>query len=129
MKFILSLLCVNLLFSTPVFAEDHSENVCSVVDNRICGHLGYHWGIPTTSSEAQFLFHVMGGASELTDLKIDLWMESMGHGTSPVKLERVGVNKYKVSEAFFIMEGEWLVRADFNMDGQAHHLEFAVKAE
>ena len=41
---------------------------------------------------------------------IILWMPSMGHGSSPVKMERTDVGRYKASEIFFIMPGPWEIR-------------------
>jgi hypothetical protein len=41
---------------------------------------------------------------------IVLWMPGMGHGSSPVKIDRTDVGQYKVSEIFFIMPGEWDIR-------------------
>ncbi|MGE3610570.1 MAG: hypothetical protein AB7I27_13350 [Bacteriovoracaceae bacterium] len=42
--------------------------------------------------------------------KIVLWMPSMGHGSSPVTLERIDVGHFKASEIFFIMPGPWDIR-------------------
>jgi hypothetical protein len=39
-----------------------------------------------------------------------LWMPSMGHGSSPVKMERTDVGRFKASEIFFIMPGPWEIR-------------------
>ena len=36
-----------------------------------------------------------------------LWMPSMGHGSSPVTMERVDVGRYRAQDIFFIMTGEW----------------------
>jgi hypothetical protein len=41
---------------------------------------------------------------------IVLWMPSMGHGSSPVKMERIDVGKFRASEIFFIMPGPWDIR-------------------
>lgn len=41
---------------------------------------------------------------------IVLWMPSMGHGSSPVKIERLDVGKFRASEIFFIMPGPWDIR-------------------
>lgn len=41
---------------------------------------------------------------------IVLWMPSMGHGSSPVKIERTDIGRYKASEIFFIMPGPWDIR-------------------
>ena len=41
---------------------------------------------------------------------IILWMPSMGHGSSPVSIERVGLGTYRAFDIFFIMPGEWDIR-------------------
>lgn len=41
------------------------------------------------------------------ELKVKLWMPSMGHGSSPVKISKTGEGVYEVSEVYFIMAGEW----------------------
>jgi hypothetical protein len=45
-----------------------------------------------------------------TDLAVQLWMPSMGHGSSPVRIERQGVGAYRASGIYFIMPGLWEVR-------------------
>ena len=39
-----------------------------------------------------------------------LWMPSMGHGSSPVTLERIDTGTYRASRVFFSMPGEWELR-------------------
>jgi YtkA-like len=41
------------------------------------------------------------------DLYIYLWMPAMGHGSSPVKMKKLNVGEYEVSDAYFIMGGKW----------------------
>lgn len=36
-----------------------------------------------------------------------LWMPSMGHGSMPVKVEKVSEGMYRVTDVFFVMAGEW----------------------
>lgn len=45
------------------------------------------------------------------ELKVFLWMPSMGHGSSPVtlsKTESVGI--YSVTDVYFVMPGAWEIR-------------------
>ncbi len=46
----------------------------------------------------------------IKDPFIVLWMPSMGHGSSPVKIERVDVGRYRATDIFFIMPGPWDIR-------------------
>jgi len=43
----------------------------------------------------------------LNEPNILLWMPSMGHGSSPVSMERIDVGHYRAREIFFIMAGDW----------------------
>lgn len=43
-------------------------------------------------------------------LSAELWMPSMGHGSSPVEIQQVGPLHWLVSEAYFIMSGHWQVK-------------------
>jgi hypothetical protein len=36
-----------------------------------------------------------------------LWMPSMGHGSSPVTVQKVETGLYRASRVFFVMPGEW----------------------
>jgi hypothetical protein len=44
-------------------------------------------------------------------LKIDAWMSQHGHGTRPVTLTVREGGIIEVSKLFFVMPGEWLLRA------------------
>lgn len=127
--FLVAFVCVFGLISFAQ-AEEHSANVCASQNQNVCAHLGYHWGLPATSSEGKFVFHAMTpNQSEISDLKIDLWMDmgnGHGHGSAPVALSKMGINKYVVSNAYFVMTGTWLVRADFKIGNDSFHLEFPV---
>ena len=39
-----------------------------------------------------------------------LWMPAMGHGSSPVTVERIDVGTYRASRVFFSMKGQWEIR-------------------
>lgn len=40
-------------------------------------------------------------------LFIKLWMPSMGHGSSPVKIEKISEGNYLIHQVYFLMPGEW----------------------
>ena len=44
------------------------------------------------------------------NLHVFLWMPSMGHGSAPVKLKKMGDGEYEVSEVQFIMRGKWEIK-------------------
>lgn len=44
------------------------------------------------------------------DVAVVLWMPGMGHGSSPVTVERLDVGTYRASRVFFTMRGSWELR-------------------
>jgi hypothetical protein len=49
-------------------------------------------------------------------LSVVLWMPSMGHGSSPVTIEKIEDGVYRVRRVYFIMPGDWEIRT-FLKDG------------
>lgn len=47
-----------------------------------------------------------------------LWMPDMGHGSIPVRIERVDVGTYRVSHVLFVMAGKWEIHVQLK-DGNA----------
>jgi len=68
---------------------------------------------PTTNGEVVFtikFYHpqtpeILIDADSAWD--VILWMPSMGHGSSPVKIEKIATGYYRVSRVYFIMPGDW----------------------
>lgn len=53
----------------------------------------------------------MATLEDLTEtLTIEAVMPDMGHGTSPVRIEKLKTGVYRVSEIYFSMGGEWELR-------------------
>jgi hypothetical protein len=103
------------LISLTTFAQhhqnEHSVEVCSSVDTTVCAHIG-HMKDLIPSKLGSFVVHVTGPL-EASNMTVLLWMPSMGHGSSPVTVTQFDVNKYNITQAAFIMKGEWLVRLAF----------------
>ncbi len=47
------------------------------------------------------------------DISFYLWMESMGHGSSPIVIKRIDKGIYSLSEIYFSMPGDWQLKIDF----------------
>ena len=77
--------------------------------------LGWTWEtVGNTTQYGSFILQTAqpsGGALVLKDvgaeLKVVLWMPSMGHGSVPVQIEKLSVGLYRIKNIFFIMPGEW----------------------
>ena len=77
------------------------------------------WSQPPTSQGAQdFILDLEGNVSEFDSVAIILWMPSMGHGSAPVKIERISDHQYHVRNVYFIMPGDWEVRMVLKKDKQ-----------
>ena len=44
------------------------------------------------------------------NLDVELWMPSMGHGSSPTTVQKINAVTYDVSNVHFIMGGDWEIR-------------------
>ena len=51
-------------------------------------------------------------------LSVELWMPSMGHGSSPVTVTSIDTGTYRVSDVFFIMRGLWEIHIDILSQGK-----------
>lgn len=72
------------------------------------------WLSPINSTDEGHLLIIAkknGIASDVPEsFSVDLWMPSMGHGSSPVVIKKLGTGIYDVSEVYFIMDGDWQLR-------------------
>ncbi|MGE5085302.1 MAG: FixH family protein [Bacillota bacterium] len=133
-----SALCLGILsllvFSTSAFAAapkagENSANICNETAT-ICAQLQYLTDI-NASNEGKFQVVVTTPQQEsVQNFKLDLWMQMghHGHGSSPVEIAEVGPNQFTISNAWFVMPGQWNVRVDFDFQGEHQHLEIPVIA-
>jgi hypothetical protein len=54
-------------------------------------------------------------------------MASMGHGSAPLDVKRIDVNKYQVKNAWFMMSGPWLVRLKFKDSVQSYEIDIPLE--
>jgi hypothetical protein len=116
--------------TTPVLAAqspkagDVSPTVC-VEDNSSCAAIQYSTDI---NSSAEGVFMVTINATEVSNFKLDLWMQMghHGHGSAPVEIKQINPNTFEITNAWFVMPGKWNVRMDYTVQGEAKHLEIPV---
>lgn len=110
---------------------NHSATICSLKQITTCAHLMYLTPIDS-SNEGQFIVHVTTvDGSIATELKADLWMQmgSHGHGSAPLNITTLNEpNHFKVTNAWFVMPGTWLVRLEFKIGTEIHSIEIPVTA-
>ena len=83
--------------------------------NQICGSI--QWEGPV-SDEKENTFTLTFDQEVSAEVAVQLWMPSMGHGSSPVSIQKVGPGKYLVTRVFFIMPGDWDIRVQIKKNGQ-----------
>jgi hypothetical protein len=72
--------------------------------------------LPTETQFGSFIFTLSDLASDRLDLKdhnpmsVILWMPSMGHGSSPVTVEKIAPGIYRAKKVFFNMKGDWEIQ-------------------
>jgi hypothetical protein len=103
----------------PNYANDASVGATgSVRENDLSAHCFANRGpcvtidweqLPTESDVGSFFFHTSPGDPALPP-SVLLWMPSMGHGSSPVAVEKTGVGEYHATKVFFAMKGVWQLR-------------------
>ncbi|MCC6276513.1 MAG: FixH family protein [Oligoflexia bacterium] len=71
---------------------------------------------PTQDQMGSFTFTL--SHNPLGSIKVVLWMPSMGHGSSPVKVEQLGDRQYRASQVYFSMPGKWQIRFQIKDNNQ-----------
>lgn len=72
--------------------------------------------LPTETQFGSFVFTLSDLATDRLDLtdhnqiSVVLWMPSMGHGSSPVNVEKIAPGIYRAEKVFFNMKGDWEIQ-------------------
>lgn len=67
---------------------------------------------PTTENNGSFSIELLKSSPLITtvkNLKVFLWMPSMGHGSVPVQIHQDNPNLFRIERVFFIMRGDWVI--------------------
>lgn len=119
--------CVMLLTNMAI-ANDlleggiHTPTICSAAAINDCAHLRFDEN-PTSTKESVFLVHLMPADqnTNFTDINVLLWMDmgnGHGHGSAPVEISATEENNhFVVSNAWFVMMGQWQVIVTFKDKG------------
>lgn len=108
----------------------HSANICSATAPEICAHVGYD--TINTSNAASLMLHFMPKSVDpalVTNVKVSLWMPNMGHGTKPVRINRLDSAHIEVTDAYFIMTGNWDIRVDFDYAQGTHQIVIPIEVK
>ncbi|QDK45858.1 serine protease spb1 [Bdellovibrio sp. ZAP7] len=101
-----------------------AECTLKLAQSQLCASIQWVSG-PQSPDESEFILKFWNESTATingpytdptTALSVILWMPSMGHGSSPVKIDKIETGVYRVHRVFFIMPGDWEVRI-FLKDG------------
>ena len=92
---------------------DASTCLATFVKTQAC--LDFKWEkFPTETEMGSFVFttsdQILLDLPSQTPIKVVLWMPSMGHGSSPVTVEKISTGLYRAKNVFFTMKGDWEIR-------------------
>jgi hypothetical protein len=105
--------------SSPNFGGfDKSQKTgSSLLNGRF---LMMNWEVyPTEEKVGSFVFKTyrpnLGDGSPIVEniaetIEVELWMPSMGHGSTPITVEQLDIGTYRANRVFFIMGGDWEIR-------------------
>jgi hypothetical protein len=131
--FALALLASVSMFANVPSASAHSHhtaNYCSTTLPDVCAHLGFE-NEPNSTDEAQFMLDLAPSKANLSKITkvavaLEMNMNGMTHGSSPVTLTPVDAAHYEVTKAYFVMSGAWHVKVTFELNGAAGELSIPI---
>jgi hypothetical protein len=97
---------VNLELCENKSEKTQGSNICVSGSNNSKALLHFHSDKITEESKIA----VFCSSSQSPLNSVELWMPSMGHGSSPVKLSPTKNSCVEISEMEFFMPGDWEVR-------------------
>ena len=126
LKVILVLLPLN--FS---YANSSISSSCQFKINKdLCANLDFKNGI-SRKTDSEFHFQIVdrkGQIQNVEELSIVLWMimkNGHEHGSDEVKIKQIE-KKYSVSNVWFLMVGEWLLKINFKHQGKVYKTNIPV---
>lgn len=61
------------------------------------------------------------------EVSVELWMPSMGHGSSPVSVEKIDLGTFRASQVFFTMPGDWEIRVEVREEARRDQVALPVR--
>lgn len=122
----------SLVFFTTLLVSSFSwaqEAHCLEQGSQICASLEFLSPL-SPDTEGIFLVKFEGLKDEqIRDMKMELWMDmghGHGHGSAPLEIEQLAPDRFKVSNAWFVMRGDWVLRTYFYVDSKPQGIIFPI---
>lgn len=126
MKFLATSILSLILSSTAFAATTHNEVVvCDSVNTSACVQIHFLTDL-ASNVEGKFEVLILNEPTDVIEnFKADLWMQmnpNHGHGSAPLKITSTDPTEYLVTNARFVMKGQWQIRFEFTKNGQTYKL-------
>ncbi|KHD89589.1 MAG: hypothetical protein OM95_02325 [Bdellovibrio sp. ArHS] len=72
---------------------------------------------PNSEQANAFILNLSAPSDQFNELAVSLWMPSMGHGSIPVKIEKINPTQYRITDVYFLMPGDWDIRFTLKNNG------------
>lgn len=95
-----------------------ANSECSLKFNslNLCGQM--EWSqTPKNQTYTTFTLTLNDASLTAADLKVYLWMPSMGHGSAPVQIVDLGNGVFDIQQVYFVMPGSWEIRFEITKNG------------
>ncbi len=115
--------------SVKIDRPDEKVGTCQATfSSGLCVSMSWE-KVPTESDFGAFTFQTLRANPEhnsasaedpANSVAVVLWMPSMGHGSSPVFVEKLGIGSYRATQVFFTMRGDWEIRFQLKDQNGVH---------
>ena len=81
-----------------------------------------NWTVPPTLSELSSLeINLNKPMEDGISLNAYLWMPEMGHGSSPIEIQKINSTNYALTDLAFIMPGLWVLHIELIENNRIVH--------
>lgn len=117
--------------SSALGLEEHSENVCSTINEQICAHIGMH-EVPVVGTPSNFMVHFLVEDAVAEQIKnVDVLQVFPGETEedfilNTLTFEQKNATHYMVKEAVFEKAGQWFIAVVFDYNGETDMIEIPL---
>lgn len=131
---VLSLLIGLTLHTNKAFAESFtSETVCAENQPYVCASIKSEQILNSVDEGVFVVSFKTPKDSPVENLAVDLFMDmgnGHGHGSAPVEVQQLQpANQFQVQNAWFIMQGPWLVRLNFVFNQKNYQINIPIQIQ
>lgn len=115
--------CANPDYVSPHSNVESADAECPLhfPQSQICAQQTWSEA-PRNQTYTSFKLTFSDANISAADLKVYLWMPSMGHGSAPVQIVDLGHGQIEIQQVYFVMPGAWEIRFELSKNGQKEEI-------